>query len=77
MTRVRIPPTLRAEVGGAREIEASGSTLREVLADLAERFPGLGRQVLDDGNGGVPGTNCETTAPLCAIRRASCRFSGG
>jgi [CysO sulfur-carrier protein]-thiocarboxylate-dependent cysteine synthase len=51
VTRVRIPPTLRAEVGGAREIEASGSTLREVLADLAERFPGLGRQVLDDGNG--------------------------
>jgi cysteine synthase/molybdopterin converting factor small subunit len=50
MTRVRIPPTLRDAVGGAREIEASGTTLRELLADLAERFPTLGRQVLEDGN---------------------------
>ncbi|HSK16260.1 MAG TPA: pyridoxal-phosphate dependent enzyme [Gaiellaceae bacterium] len=47
MIRVRIPPTLRAEVGGAREVEASGATLREVLRDLAERFPGLGSQVLE------------------------------
>jgi cysteine synthase/molybdopterin converting factor small subunit len=47
MTRVRIPPTLRNEVGGAREVDASGATLRELLADLSERFPGLGRQVLE------------------------------
>jgi cysteine synthase B len=50
MTRVRIPPTLRTEVGGQREVEASGSTLREVIADLVDRFPGLGRQVLEDGD---------------------------
>jgi [CysO sulfur-carrier protein]-thiocarboxylate-dependent cysteine synthase len=49
MTRVRIPPTLRSEVGGEREIEGAGSTLRELLADLAARFPGLGEQVLEDG----------------------------
>jgi len=49
MTRVRIPPTLRPEVGGEREVEASGSTLREVIDDLVGRFPGLGRQVLEDG----------------------------
>jgi [CysO sulfur-carrier protein]-thiocarboxylate-dependent cysteine synthase len=47
MTRVRIPPTLRNEVGGAREVDASGATLRELLDDLSERFPGLGRQVLE------------------------------
>ena len=57
MIRVRIPPTLRSEVGGAREVEASGSTLRDVLADLAERFPGLGRQVLEDGDGIAPFVN--------------------
>ena len=51
MIRVRIPPTLRGEVGGAREIDAAGDTVREVLDDLAERYPALGRQVLDDGNG--------------------------
>lgn len=49
MTKVRIPPTLRAEVGGAREVEAEGSTMRDVLADLAGRFPGLGAQILADG----------------------------
>jgi cysteine synthase B len=51
MIKVRIPPTLRTEVNGAREVAASGATLREVLHDLAERFPTLGRQVLEDGNG--------------------------
>jgi cysteine synthase/molybdopterin converting factor small subunit len=49
MARVRIPPTLRDAVGGAREVEASGSTLRDLLSDLADRFPSLGRQVLGDG----------------------------
>jgi [CysO sulfur-carrier protein]-thiocarboxylate-dependent cysteine synthase len=49
VSRVRIPPTLRDQVGGAREIDASGGTVREVLADLAERFPTLGRHVLEDG----------------------------
>jgi [CysO sulfur-carrier protein]-thiocarboxylate-dependent cysteine synthase len=57
VTRVRIPPTLRSEVGGAREVEAAGSTMRELLADLAERFPALGRQVLEDGDGIAPFVN--------------------
>jgi [CysO sulfur-carrier protein]-thiocarboxylate-dependent cysteine synthase len=48
VSRVRIPPTLRDQVGGAREIDASGGTVRELLADLAERFPALGRHVLAD-----------------------------
>ncbi len=57
MTRVRIPPTLRDAVGGAREVDASGQTVRELLADLAERFPGLGSQVLDNGNEIAPFVN--------------------
>jgi cysteine synthase B len=44
---VRIPPTLRSEVDGAREVEASGSTLREVLDDVAGRFPALAHQVFE------------------------------
>ena len=51
MTAVRIPPTLRGEVGGARQVEADGSTVRELLEDLAARFPALGAQLLE--NGGV------------------------
>jgi cysteine synthase B len=49
VTHVRIPPTLRAEVGGERQVEASGDTVREVLEDLVERYPALGAQILADG----------------------------
>jgi sulfur-carrier protein len=48
MTVVRIPPTLRAEVGGERQVAATGDTVREVLEDLIERFPGLGAQLVED-----------------------------
>jgi [CysO sulfur-carrier protein]-thiocarboxylate-dependent cysteine synthase len=57
MARVRIPPTLRDTVGGAREVEASGSTLRDLLSDLSERFPTLGRQVLENGSELAPFVN--------------------
>jgi molybdopterin synthase sulfur carrier subunit len=48
MSRVRIPPTLRGETQGAREVEASGGTVRELLDDLMGRFPALRGQLLDD-----------------------------
>jgi molybdopterin converting factor small subunit len=51
LSRIRIPPTLRTETEGAREVEARGGTVREVLEDLAARFPSLGARILD--NGGV------------------------
>ena len=47
MTVVRIPPTLRAETAGAREVEASGRTVRELLDDLMGRFPTLRSQLLE------------------------------
>jgi molybdopterin synthase sulfur carrier subunit len=49
MAAVRIPPTLRSEVGGARELEAEGGTVAEVIDDLVARFPALGAQLLQDG----------------------------
>ena len=51
MSIVRIPPTLRDEAGGEREVLVEGGTVREVLDDLAARFPALGSRILD--NGGV------------------------
>ena len=48
MTRVRIPPTLRPEVGGERQVEAEGGTVRELLADLMGRFPGLREQLVEE-----------------------------
>jgi molybdopterin synthase sulfur carrier subunit len=50
MAAVRIPPTLRAEVGGVRELEARGATVRAVIEDLAERYPQLGAQLLAGGD---------------------------
>jgi cysteine synthase B len=38
-------------------VDASGSTVRELLADLAARFPGLGSQVLENGNEIAPFVN--------------------
>ena len=48
MTKIRIPPTLRPETGGEREVPASGDTVRELLDDLMSRFPGLRSQLVED-----------------------------
>ena len=48
MSTVRMPPILRQAVGGAREVEASGSTVREVLEDLTSRYPGTRGHLLDE-----------------------------
>jgi molybdopterin synthase sulfur carrier subunit len=47
LSRVRIPPTLRSETEGAREVEAKGGTVRELLDDLTLRFPALRGQLLE------------------------------
>ena len=48
MSVVRIPPTLREQTGGARQLEAEGETVRELLDDLMSRFPALQRQLVED-----------------------------
>jgi sulfur-carrier protein len=48
MTTIRIPPTLRTETGGERQVPAQGDTVRELLDDLTSRFPGLRSQVIED-----------------------------
>jgi sulfur-carrier protein len=45
MTRVRIPPTLREQTDGQRELVAEGDTVRDLLDDLTTRFPALGEQL--------------------------------
>ena len=49
MSVVRVPPVLRAEAGGKREVEASGATVRELLEDLTARVPALGAKVYGAG----------------------------
>jgi len=45
MTKVRIPPTLREQTGGQRELVAEGHTVRDLLDDLTSRFPALEDQL--------------------------------
>ena len=49
MSLIRIPPMLRGDVGGAREVPAEGDTVRELLHDLMAQFPGLQPQLVEDG----------------------------
>lgn len=47
MTAVRIPPTLRDQVAGLREVVGAGETVREVLADVVSRYPALRGQLFE------------------------------
>jgi sulfur-carrier protein len=47
MTKVRIPPTLREQTGGEREVAATGNTVRDLLDDLMGRFPALRTQLVE------------------------------
>lgn len=50
MTTVRIPPTLREQTEGQATLEASGDTVRQVLDDVAGRFPALRERIYADGD---------------------------
>ncbi len=39
MATIRIPPVLRPSVGGEKELTAQGSSVGEILRDLAARHP--------------------------------------
>jgi sulfur-carrier protein len=50
MARVKLPTILRTHAGGVRDVDAQGTTLRELLDDLEARYPGITAMVLtDDG----------------------------
>ena len=49
MSVIRIPPSLRDAVLGARQIEAQGQTVRELLEDAARQFPALGSLIFAAG----------------------------
>jgi len=48
MSTVKIPPVLRSSVGGAREIEADGADVGEVLRELASRHPATQSQLFSE-----------------------------
>jgi molybdopterin synthase sulfur carrier subunit len=50
LSTIRIPPTLRTETGGEKQVEARGENVRELLVDLMGRFPALRQQLVEDGD---------------------------
>jgi sulfur-carrier protein len=46
---VRIPTILRTYTDGAKQVEGTGSTLGELIADLESRHAGLSSRLLDAG----------------------------
>jgi molybdopterin converting factor small subunit len=46
VSKVRIPPVLRTQVNGQKEVDASGSNVGEVLHDIVSRYPKMGEQLL-------------------------------
>ena len=49
MTAVRIPPMLREQVEGQREVVGNGETVGQVLEDVAARYPSLRPHLFEDG----------------------------
>ena len=45
MATIKVPPVLRASVGGEREVSASGANVGEVLRDLASAHPATESQL--------------------------------
>ncbi len=51
MVRVKLPTILRKHSGGEALVDADGATLRELLADLESRFPGITKNVVSEDGG--------------------------
>lgn len=47
--QVTIPTILRSYTDGAKSVDASGTTLDELIADLEARHPGLRSRLVEDG----------------------------
>lgn len=49
MATVFIPPLLRSYTGGESQVSITGDTVREVIAELDARYPGIGARLVEDG----------------------------
>ena len=48
MATVRIPSSLRKLTAGQDEVQASGATVAEIIADLEKNHPGMKGRICDD-----------------------------
>lgn len=49
MPSIRVPSALRNFTAGAADIEVSATTVRDALAELERRHPGISAKLLDNG----------------------------
>jgi molybdopterin converting factor small subunit len=49
MPSIRVPTALRTFTGGASDVEVAASTVRDALAELDRRHPGIAAKLLDNG----------------------------
>jgi molybdopterin converting factor small subunit len=50
MAMVRVPPVLRQQTGGARQVQADGDTVGAVLRSLATEYPAMREHLFQDGD---------------------------
>jgi len=48
VSTVKIPPVLRSSTGGAKEVEADGQTVGDVLHSLAQQHPATRSQLFSE-----------------------------
>ena len=47
MPTIQIPAAMRKLTGGQSQVDATGSTLREAIEDLEQRYPGIHARLVD------------------------------
>ena len=50
MPTVVIPALLRKFTGGIERVDVPGKSIRELVSQLGEQFPGIDQQLLQDGD---------------------------
>jgi molybdopterin synthase sulfur carrier subunit len=50
MPSIRLPSALRSFTGGAADIEVAATTVRDAIAELDRRHPGIAAKLLDNGS---------------------------
>jgi molybdopterin converting factor small subunit len=54
MATIRVPAALRSATGGVAEVTVSASTVRDAIAELDRKHPGVAARLLDDKRGVKP-----------------------
>ncbi len=50
MASIRVPSALRSLTGGASDVEITATTVRDALAELDKKHPGIAAKIFQDGN---------------------------